>query len=57
MLLLGLDPGLRHTGWGLLEARGNQLRFVACGVVHTDSEADLARRLGGLYNGLASVIA
>lgn len=57
MLLLGLDPGLRHTGWGLLEARGNQLRFVACGVVHTDGEADLARRLGGLYDGLAAVIA
>ena len=50
MLLLGLDPGLRHTGWGLLEARGNQLRFIACGVVHTDGEADLAVRLGGLYN-------
>jgi crossover junction endodeoxyribonuclease RuvC len=57
MLLLGLDPGLRHTGWGLLESRGNQLRYVACGVVHTDGGADLAGRLGGLYNGLAAVIA
>jgi crossover junction endodeoxyribonuclease RuvC len=56
MLLLGLDPGLRHTGWGLLEARGNQLRFIACGVVHTNGDADLARRLSGLYRGLAAVI-
>ena len=31
MLILGLDPGLRHTGWGLLEAEDNRLRFVACG--------------------------
>ena len=41
-LILGLDPGLRHTGWGLVEAQGNQLRFRACGTVHTDAAADLA---------------
>lgn len=57
MLILGLDPGLRHTGWGLVEARGHQLRFLACGTVHTDAAADLATRLGGLYHGLAAVIA
>jgi crossover junction endodeoxyribonuclease RuvC len=57
MLILGLDPGLRHTGWGLVEAQGNRLRFVACGTVHTDGDADLASRLGGLYNGLTGVIA
>ena len=41
-LILGLDPGLRHTGWGLVEAQGNQLRFSACGTVHTDAATDLA---------------
>ena len=56
MLILGLDPGLRHTGWGLVEADANRLRFLACGTVHTDSAADLAARLGGLYRGLAGVI-
>ncbi len=56
MLILGLDPGLRHTGWGLLEAEANRLRFLGCGVVHTDSGAGLAERLGGLYRGLAGVI-
>jgi crossover junction endodeoxyribonuclease RuvC len=56
VLILGLDPGLRHTGWGLVEARGNQLRFVGCGAVHTDAAADLASRLGRLYRGLADVI-
>jgi crossover junction endodeoxyribonuclease RuvC len=44
MLILGLDPGLRHTGWGLVEAQGNSLRFVACGTVHTDGDTDLASR-------------
>jgi crossover junction endodeoxyribonuclease RuvC len=57
MLILGLDPGLRHTGWGLVEAQGNSLRFVACGTVHTDGDTDLASRLGGLYQGLTGVIA
>jgi crossover junction endodeoxyribonuclease RuvC len=56
VLILGLDPGLRHTGWGLVKARGNQLRFVACGVVHTDAALDLAGRLGSLYRGLGQVI-
>ncbi len=56
MLILGLDPGLRHTGWGLVEAEGNRLRFRACGTVHTDGQAELALRLGSLYRGLAGVI-
>ena len=56
MLILGIDPGLRHTGWGLLEADANRLRFLGCGVVHTDADAVLAARLGGLYRGLVEVI-
>ena len=56
MLILGLDPGLRHTGWGLVRSEGNSLRFPACGTVHTDGEAILAERLGGLYRGLVGVI-
>ena len=56
MLILGLDPGLRHTGWGLVEAQDNRLRFVACGAVHTDAAEDLASRLGALYRGLGQVI-
>ena len=56
MLILGLDPGLRHTGWGVVEAQDNRLRFVACGAVHSNAADDLATRLGGLYSGLAGVI-
>jgi len=34
MRLLGLDPGLQHTGWGVIEAEGSRLSFVAAGTVH-----------------------
>jgi crossover junction endodeoxyribonuclease RuvC len=57
MRLLGLDPGLRRTGWGMVEARGNALRFVAAGIVATDPAHDLAMRLDGLYRGLREVVA
>jgi crossover junction endodeoxyribonuclease RuvC len=56
MRLLGLDPGLRHTGWGVIEARGNALTFLACGVVDSRDGEELARRLGGIYHGLSEVI-
>jgi crossover junction endodeoxyribonuclease RuvC len=57
MRLLGLDPGLRSTGWGVVEAQGNVLRFVAAGVVATDPADDLAVRLDALYRGLREVVA
>ena len=43
--ILGIDPGLRRTGWGVVEIDGNRLTFVACGSVSTDDKAALARRL------------
>ena len=57
MRLLGLDPGLRRTGWGMVEARGNALHFVAAGIVGTDPAQDLAARLDALYRGLQEVVA
>jgi crossover junction endodeoxyribonuclease RuvC len=56
MRLLGLDPGLRHTGWGVIEARETRLRFIACGAVDSDGAADLATRLCTIYHGLIDVI-
>ncbi len=55
-LLLGLDPGLRHSGWGLIEVSGNHLRHVANGAVASDGRAALADRLVQLYDGLGEVI-
>lgn len=56
-LLLGVDPGLQHTGWGIIRAQGNQLSFVDCGVIHTDGKASMAERLKTLHDGLQAVIA
>ena len=53
--LLGLDPGLRSTGWGLVEAEGNRLRHIANGTVTTDARADMAARLLQLHDGLADI--
>jgi crossover junction endodeoxyribonuclease RuvC len=55
--ILGLDPGLRHTGWGVIEAAGNRLRVVADGAVHTDASQSLAERLACLFEGLSAVVA
>ncbi|MCZ6840752.1 MAG: crossover junction endodeoxyribonuclease RuvC [Alphaproteobacteria bacterium] len=55
MLLLGLDPGLRNTGWGVIEAESNRLRHVANGVVRS-GVGPLAERLLRLHQGLTRVI-
>jgi len=57
MRVLGLDPGLRQTGWGVIDAEGNHLKHVANGIVVSDRKADLAQRLLQLHRGLAEVVA
>ncbi len=56
MRLLGLDPGLRLTGWGVIDVEGNRLRHVAHGVVKVATDRPLAVRLNDLFEGVASVI-
>jgi crossover junction endodeoxyribonuclease RuvC len=55
--LLGLDPGLRRTGWGVIAVEGTRLSFIACGVVTSDQKSPLAERLKQLYEGVKAVIA
>jgi crossover junction endodeoxyribonuclease RuvC len=57
MILLGLDPGLRATGWGIIAASGTRLSHIANGCVRSDSEASLAERLLQIHDGLRQVIA
>ena len=57
MIVLGLDPGLAATGWGVIEAVGNRLRHIGHGTVKTRPSEPLAERLLALYAGLESVIA
>src|SRR4029453_15468281 len=54
--IIGIDPGLRRTGWGIVEYLGNSLRFIAAGTVRSDEKADLASRLCQLHDGLADVL-
>jgi len=57
MRVIGLDPGLRLTGWGVIDVDGNRLRHVAHGVIKVASERTLAQRLSELFDGVAAVIA
>ncbi|MDP3898207.1 MAG: crossover junction endodeoxyribonuclease RuvC, partial [Mesorhizobium sp.] len=55
--IIGIDPGLRRTGWGIVESLGNSLRFIASGTVTSDDKGELAARLCQLHDGLVDVIA
>ncbi len=55
--VLGLDPGLRCTGWGVIDVDGPRLRHVADGVVKIAADQPMAARLAGLYDALAEVFA
>lgn len=57
LILLGLDPGLGTTGWGLIRAEGNRLSHLANGQLKTDAQAPLPRRLAHLDAMLAALIA
>jgi crossover junction endodeoxyribonuclease RuvC len=54
--IIGIDPGLRRTGWGIIDSVGNSLRFVASGTVRSDEKETLATRLCQLHDGLAEVL-
>jgi crossover junction endodeoxyribonuclease RuvC len=55
--ILGLDPGLSHTGWGILDVTGNHLSFIACGRISSPAKDNsLAERLNFLFKNLAEMI-
>ena len=56
MRLIGIDPGLRQTGWGVLAVQDNRLRHIANGVVVSNAKLSLAERLVQLHEGLAEII-
>lgn len=55
--IIGIDPGLRRTGWGVVDSDGVRLSYVASGHVASDAAEDLAYRLRAIFEGLSSVIA
>jgi len=54
--ILGIDPGLRRTGWGVVALDGNHLSFLACGSLASDEKAGLAVRLLAIHDGLRRVV-
>ena len=57
MRILGVDPGSRVTGYGIVDCSGTDLGFVTCGTIRTTHEEDFSRRLWVIFSGLAEVIA
>ncbi|MBR1220832.1 crossover junction endodeoxyribonuclease RuvC [Bradyrhizobium sp. U87765 SZCCT0131] len=54
--ILGIDPGLRRTGWGVIESDGNRLIYIGCGSIEPADTLPLAERLMGIHDGLAKVL-
>ena len=54
--IIGIDPGLRHTGWGIIEVEGTRLSYVADGAVHSVNEDDLATRLLQIHQQILAVL-
>ena len=54
--LLGIDPGLNHTGWGMIDVNGNRLSFIACGRINPPAKAEMAERLAFLHTALRGII-
>ena len=54
--ILGIDPGLRRTGWGVIDVRGNRRSFVGCGTIRPKPELVLSERLAVVHRGLIDVL-
>lgn len=54
--ILGIDPGLRRTGWGVIDVEGSRLLFIGCGTVATAEHDAMAARLTAIHAGLTQVI-
>lgn len=55
--IIGIDPGLRRTGWGVIDSAANRLSFVAAGTITSDAGTELAQRLCQLHDGLTDTLA
>lgn len=56
MIILGIDPGLQKTGWGIIEKNGSRLSFLGSGLIKTNPAAPMSRRLADLHEGLCDII-
>jgi len=56
MLILGIDPGLQKSGWGIIRSEGHALQFLASGLICTDAKVPMGKRLAYLHEGLMEVL-
>jgi crossover junction endodeoxyribonuclease RuvC len=56
MRILGIDPGLQHTGWGIIDDEGMRFRYVAHGVISTSSKDAMSHRLTLLFKGIQEIV-
>ncbi len=56
-IIIGIDPGLQRTGWGIIKSSGNSLSYIDCGVIKSDAAENLAKRIAALHEGISKVIA
>ena len=56
MRILGIDPGLQKTGWGIIESNGHSLSFVACGLIKTTTSKELPERLAQIDHGITDIL-
>lgn len=56
MKIIGIDPGLTKTGWGIIEVINNSFKFIACGTIKTDADLGLAPRLQHLHQELTKAL-
>jgi crossover junction endodeoxyribonuclease RuvC len=54
--IIGIDPGLRRCGWGVIETSGNRLGFIACGTLTPPTDLTLAERLAQLFTGIGDLV-
>ncbi|MCL2505460.1 MAG: crossover junction endodeoxyribonuclease RuvC [Alphaproteobacteria bacterium] len=56
MRIIGIDPGLRHTGWGIIDVSGNSLSFVAAGRINPDADMPISLRLLAIADGISDIV-
>lgn len=56
MVILGIDPGLQKTGWGIIKYEGNNLSYIASGTIRSDEKQEMPERLKSIYEGIRKVI-
>lgn len=56
MRIIGIDPGLQHTGWGIIDVHGNRLQHISHGVIHTKTKDMVAERLKIIHDGLLQML-